>query len=101
MALMPHMAGEYRIGPMDRNMLLARITFNPAIYGGKAIVRGRRLAVQHVLEMLAAGDTPESLVEEYEWLELDDIRACLLYASTVAGNEYFAPFSLAGETADR
>jgi len=86
---------------MDRNDLLTRITFNPAIYGGKAIVRGHRLAVQHVLEMLAAGDTPEGLVEEYEWLELDDVRACLLYASTVVGNEFFAPIPLAGETADR
>jgi uncharacterized protein (DUF433 family) len=61
--------------------LLARITFNPKIYGGKAIIRGRRLAVEHVLEMLAAGDTPETLVEAYEWLELDDVHACRLYAS--------------------
>lgn len=76
---------------MDRADLLSRITFNPEIYGGKAIIRGHRLAVQHVLEMLAAGDTPESLVKEYEWLELDDVRACLLYASTVVGNEFFAP----------
>lgn len=76
--------------------LLKRITFNPKIYGGKAIVRGHRLAVQHVLEMLAAGDTAESLVDEYDWLEMDDIRACLLYASTVVGNEFFAPV-LAGD----
>ncbi len=86
---------------MDRSELLNRVTFNPKIYGGKAIVRGHRLAVQHVLEMLAAGDTPESLVEEYEWLELDDVRACLLYASTVVGNEYFAPVLVTSEAADR
>jgi uncharacterized protein (DUF433 family) len=36
--------------------------------------------------MLAADDTPEGLVEEYEWLELDDIKACLLYAATLAGS---------------
>jgi uncharacterized protein (DUF433 family) len=70
---------------VDRE-LLQRITNNPEIYGGKPIIRGRRLAVEHVLEMLAAGDTPEGLVEEYEWLELDDIKACLLYAARLAGN---------------
>ena len=86
---------------MDRHELLNRITFNPAIFGGKAIIRGHRLAVQHVLEMLAAGDTPEGLVEEYEWLELEDVRACLLYASTVVGNEYFMPLLTTSETAGR
>jgi len=45
--------------------LLSRITVNPAIFGGKPIIRGRRLAVEHVLGMLAAGDTPESLLAEY------------------------------------
>ena len=71
---------------MSERELLERITFNPEIYGGKAIIRGRRLAVEHVLEMLAAGDTPEGLVEEYEWLELDDVKACLLYAAKLAGS---------------
>lgn len=86
---------------MDRHELLERITFNPEIFGGKAIIRGRRLAVQHVLEMLALGDTAERLVEEYGWLELDDIRACLLYASTVVGNEYFTPVMTTSETVSR
>ena len=73
------------------NELLERITFNPNIYGEKAIIRGHRLAVEHVLEMLSAGDTPEGLVAEYEWLELDDIRACLLYAAKLAGAERLRP----------
>ena len=47
---------------MDQQDLLARITVDPRIFGGKPIVRGRRLAVEHVLGMLAAGDTPESIV---------------------------------------
>ena len=71
---------------MSDPKLLERITYNPEIYGGKAIIRGRRLAVEHVLEMLAAGDTPEGLVEEYEWLELEDIKACLLYGAKLAGS---------------
>ncbi len=60
--------------------LLKRITVNPRIFGGKAIVRGRRLAVEHVLGMLAAGDTTDTLLAAYPWLEPDDIRACLFYA---------------------
>ena len=71
--------------------LLARITTDPAIFGGKPIVRGHRLAVEHVLAMLAAGDTPETICEGYPWLEPDDIRACLLYARRVVGHERVEP----------
>jgi uncharacterized protein (DUF433 family) len=75
----------------SRNMaeqdLLARITINPKIFGGKPIIRGRRLAVEHVLGMLAAGDTAETLLEGYPWLEPEDIRACLLYAQRHVGHE--------------
>ena len=63
---------------MQETELLARITFNPRIYGGKPIVRGRRLAVEHILGILAAGDTPETLLAAYPWLEREDIQACLL-----------------------
>ena len=64
------------------NELLSRITTNPGIFGGKPIIRGMRIAVEHVLASLAAGETPESLLAEYPFLEQDDIRACLIYAST-------------------
>jgi uncharacterized protein (DUF433 family) len=59
--------------------LLKRITVNPKIFGGKPIIRGHRLAVEHVLGMLATRDTEESLLENYPWLEPEDIRACLIY----------------------
>ena len=65
---------------MDGTKLLERITFNPKIFGGKPIVRGRRLAVEHVLEMLAAGTSIESLLAGYPWLERDDVLACLAFA---------------------
>ncbi|HYP21185.1 MAG TPA: DUF433 domain-containing protein [Chloroflexia bacterium] len=55
------------------------MTVNPEIFGGKPIIRGRRLAVEHVLGMLEAGDTQEILLREYPWLEAEDIQACLLY----------------------
>ena len=71
--------------------LLKRITVNPRIFGGKPIVRGRRLAVEHVLGMLAAGDTAQTLLEAYPWLEEDDVRACLLYARKVVSEERIEP----------
>ena len=80
---------------MSESDLLNRITFNPQIFGGKPIVRGRRLAVEHVLGMLAAGDTIETLLDAYSWLEPDDIRACLLYARKVVAQERFEPLTLA------
>ncbi len=64
--------------------MLSRITFNPAIFSGKPLVRGRRLGVEQVLGMLAAGDTTEALLAAYPWLEKEDVKedvqACLLYA---------------------
>ncbi len=65
---------------MDEEKLLKRITVNPEIFGGKPIIRGRRLAVEHLLGMLAAGDTPETILENYPYLEREDIQACLVYA---------------------
>lgn len=79
---------------MDERKLLERITVNPQIFGGKPIIRGRRLAVEHVLGMMAAGDTAEVLLEEYPWLEREDIQACLLYACRVVGNERVEPLIL-------
>ena len=74
--------------------LLERITVNPEIFGGKPIVRGRRLAVEHILEMLDVGDTPETILAAYPWLEPDDIRACLAFARRVAGPEVIEPLPL-------
>lgn len=71
--------------------LLKRITYNPEIYRGKAIIRGRRLAVEHVLMQLAVGTTPETLLEGYDWLEREDILACLAYAYSIVANERFMP----------
>ena len=72
--------------------LLRRITSDPAILGGKPIVRGRRLAVEHVLSMLAAGDSGPDIMAAYPFLELDDIRACILYAYKLMAHERVDPF---------
>lgn len=79
---------------MDENALLQRINFDPEIFGGKPIIRGRRLAVEHVLGMLAAGDTPQTILEAYPWLEPEDIQACLVYARRLVGRERVEPFAL-------
>ncbi|GIL03524.1 DUF433 domain-containing protein [Betaproteobacteria bacterium PRO7] len=76
---------------MDEQKLLERITVNPAIFGGKPIIRGRRLAVEHVLGMLAAGDKAEEILAAYPWLEADDIRACLAYAHRLVSHERVEP----------
>lgn len=80
--------------------LLDRITYNPEIFGGKAIIRGRRLAVAHVLDMMAAGSSVEELLEHYPWLERGDIEACLYYAARIADREFFSPRLVTSEAAD-
>jgi uncharacterized protein (DUF433 family) len=66
--------------PMTEDEVLKRISVDSAIFGGKPNIRGLRIAVEHVLGMLAAGDTSEKLLAEYPFLEPADIQACLAYA---------------------
>jgi len=79
---------------MNEEKLLQRITFNPKIFGGKAIIRGRRLAVEHILGMLAAGDSGTTILEGYPWLEAEDIQACLVYARRLVAHERLEPLLL-------
>ena len=64
---------------------------NPQIFGGKPIVRGRRLAVEHILGMMPAGDSNDDLLRAYAWLEREDLLACLAYARRVVGHERIEP----------
>jgi uncharacterized protein (DUF433 family) len=75
--------------------LLARITTDPAIFCGKPIVRGRRLAVEHVLAMLEAGDDVDTIVAGYPWLERADVLACIAYARRLVAHERIEPFAIA------
>jgi uncharacterized protein (DUF433 family) len=79
---------------MEEDRLLRRITVNPEIFGGKPIVRGHRLAVEHVIGMLAAGDSLEDLLRAYPWLERDDVLACLVYAHRMIGHERIEPLTI-------
>lgn len=58
-----------------------RITMNPEVCFGKPTIRGMRYPVQMVLDLLAAGMTNEEILDDYAALELDDIKACLVFAS--------------------
>lgn len=72
------------------NELLDRITVRSDVFGGKPLIRDMRIAVEHVLGMLAAGDTPDEILDQYPFLEPDDIRACLLFAHrTMAGEHVY------------
>ena len=74
-----------------RTPFLDRITVDPGVFGGKPIIRGRRLAVEHVLGMLAAGDSVDDLLREHPWLERDDVQACLVYARRLVDHERVEP----------
>lgn len=58
-----------------------RITYSPEIFNGRPIIRGMRIRVQDVLDMLANGMPESEILEEFPYLELEDIRACLKYAA--------------------
>ncbi len=66
---------------MRESELLVRITIDPEQCGGRPCIRGMRIRVVDVLELLAAGDTPEAILADYPYLEPDDIAASLLYAA--------------------
>ena len=72
----------------NEDRLLERITVRANVFGGKPIIRDMRIAVEHVLAMLAAGDSTEVILKEYPELQLDDIQACLIFAHrSIAGEQ--------------
>lgn len=81
---------------MDEQKLLDRITANPAIFGGKPIIRGMRVSVELVLSLLAQGETAEAILDDYPDLEPDDIRACLAYAHAVIAHDSLDAVRVAG-----
>ncbi len=72
---------------MAEAKLLERITVNPAIFGGKPIIRRMRLSVELILSLLAQGETWEDLRTDYPDLEPEDIQACLAYAHAVVADD--------------
>ncbi len=71
--------------------LLERITINPKVIVGKPVIKGTRLTVEYILELLAYGTTINEILEEYPGLVKDDIYACLLFASKTLADASFVP----------
>ena len=67
--------------------LLNRITFDSKVLTGKPTIRGMRISVDMILELLAKGATVEEVLEDYPQLEPEDIRAALLYAHRLIASE--------------
>ena len=82
---------------MTDQQLLERITINPKVMVGKPVIKGTRLTIEYVLNLLAHGATVAEILEEYEGLTQEDIQACLLFATRSLENTAFMP--LASETA--
>ena len=77
--------------------LLNRITARPDVFGGKPIIRDMRISVELVLSLLSQGATQDELLDDYPFLEPDDIRACIAYAHTVIAGDTLAPVSVTGQ----
>ena len=69
------------------NELLKRITFNDEVLRGKPTIRGLRISVEMILELLAKGSTYQELLEDFPDLEPDDIKAAIFYAHQMLTRE--------------
>ena len=76
---------------MEPNQLFERIALNPKVMAGKPVIRGTRLTVEYILNLLAHGATIDEILQEYEGLTKEDILACLLYASEIVKSTTFMP----------
>lgn len=76
---------------MNDQQLLERIAFDPKIMVGKPVIKGTRLTVEYILDLLAHGSSASEILAEYEGLTPEDIRACLLFASQSLSSTAFMP----------
>ena len=79
---------------MTEKQMLERITINPKVMVGKPVIQGTRLAVEYILGLLAQGATFDEILEEYQDITLEDIQACLLFATKSLESTVFMPLTL-------
>jgi uncharacterized protein (DUF433 family) len=79
---------------MTDRELLERIILNPKVMAGKPLIKGTRLTVEYVLNLLAHGATTEEILEEYQGLNAADIQACFLFATKSLGDTDFMPLTV-------
>ncbi len=73
--------------------LLEPITLDPRVMIGKPVIHGTRLTVEYILKLLASGATISDILDEYHGVTLDDIRACLLFATKALETTTFMPMA--------
>jgi uncharacterized protein (DUF433 family) len=78
---------------MTDEKLLERIVQDPRIMVGKPVIRGTRLTVDFILNLLAHGTTEKEVLDEYRGLTEEDIRACFLFATKALKNTDFMPLT--------
>jgi uncharacterized protein (DUF433 family) len=78
---------------MTNQQLLDRIAINPKIMTGKPVLKGTRLTVEYILNLLAHGATMAEILQEYEGLTHEDIQACLLFAARVLDSTAMMPLA--------
>jgi uncharacterized protein (DUF433 family) len=76
---------------MKKEQLLERIVLNPKVMVGKPVIRGTRLTVDFILNLLAQGATENEILDEYKSLTYEDIQACFLFATNSLKNTEFMP----------
>ena len=76
---------------MEDQQLLDRIILNPKVMVGKPVIKGTRLTVEYILNLLAHGSTAEEILAEYKGVTQEDILACLLFASHSLEDTTFMP----------
>ena len=79
---------------MDDRDLARRIVADPAVMTGKPVIRGTRLTVDLILNLLAHGQSEQDILAEYDGLTAEDIRACLLFATHSIESAAFMPLML-------
>ena len=80
---------------MEEQNVLNRITINPGVCNGRPSIRNMRFTVAQLLELLAAGMSTQDILEDYPYIEKEDIDACLLYAALIANPQSVQPLALA------
>ena len=78
---------------MKDQQLLERITLNPKVMVGKPVIKGTRLTVEYILNLMAHGATVAEILDEYKGLAQEDIHACLLFATRSLENTAFMPLT--------
>ena len=79
---------------MNQNHLLERVEVNPRIMVGKPVIRGTRLTVEYILNLLAHGATEAEILDEYKGLTREDIQACFLFAAQSLQSTLFMPLTM-------